>query len=89
MVLAAELSVRVATLSAVDSARVRALIERAGLRTRAPALGADRYLELMARDKKVEGGALRLVLLDALGRAALRGGIVTADIVAVLAKHAA
>ena len=42
------------------------------LPVRAPALGADRYLELMARDKKVEAGTLRLVLLDALGRATIR-----------------
>jgi 3-dehydroquinate synthase len=89
MVLAAELSARVATLPAVDSARIKALVARAGLPTRAPALGAVRYLELMARDKKVEGGMLRFVLLDALGRAALRGGIAKADITAVFATNAA
>jgi 3-dehydroquinate synthase len=75
MVLAAELSTRVTTLSASDAARVKALVERAGLPTRAPALGAERYLALMARDKKVEAGALRLVLLEALGRAAVRNDI--------------
>jgi 3-dehydroquinate synthetase len=69
------LSVRVATLPAVDSARIKALVERAGLRTQAPELGADRYLELMARDKKVQAGALRLVLLEALGRASVRSDI--------------
>jgi 3-dehydroquinate synthase len=31
-------------------------------------------LELMAMDKKVKGGAIRLVLLDGIGR-----GVVTAD----------
>ena len=89
MVLAAELSVRVATLPSVDSARVRELVVRAGLPARAPALGAERYLELMARDKKVERGGLRFVVLDALGRSALRSGIARADIVATLAAHAA
>jgi 3-dehydroquinate synthase len=89
MVLAAELSVRIAELPAAESVRIRKLVERASLPTRAPALGADRYLELMARDKKVEGGALRFVVLDAVGRAAVRGDIVTADIVAVLAARAA
>src|SRR5437867_7880225 len=54
MVLAARLSVRVSGLSAGDSDRLRALLERAGLPTQAPSLGAERYLELMARDKKVE-----------------------------------
>ena len=89
MVLAAELSVRVATLPSVDSARVRGLVVRAGLPARAPPLGAERYLELMARDKKVERGGLRFVVLDALGRSALRSGIARDDIVATLAAHAA
>jgi 3-dehydroquinate synthase len=84
MVLAAALSARVATLPAVDSARVRALVERAGLPTRAPALGADRYLALMARDKKVQAGALRLVLLEALGRATVRSDIAQSALSAVL-----
>ncbi len=89
MVLAAELSARVAGLSAVDARRVRALVARAGLPVSAPALGADRYLELMARDKKVKAGALRFVVLDALGRATLRGGIGSAVIAEVLSAHAA
>jgi 3-dehydroquinate synthase len=84
MVLAAELSVRVATLPAPDSARIRELVGRAGLRTRAPALGADRYLELMARDKKVQGGAMRLILLEALGRAAVRSDIPSSALRALL-----
>ena len=88
MVLAAELSVRVSTLPSVDSARVRRLIVRAGLPVQAPALGVDRYLELMARDKKVEAGGLRFVVLDALGHSALRGGIARSDIVAALDAHA-
>jgi 3-dehydroquinate synthase len=75
MVLAAELSVRVEGVPAADCARVRKLVERAGLPTRAPALGAGRYLELMARDKKVEAGAIRFVVLEALGRAMVRSDI--------------
>ncbi len=89
MVLAAELSVRVASLPPGDSARVRQMVVRAGLPDRAPALGVDRYMELMARDKKVEQGGMRFVVLDALGRSALRSGIARADIVATLAAHAA
>jgi 3-dehydroquinate synthase len=88
MVLAAALSTRVAALPTADSGRVRALVERAGLPTRAPALGAERYLELMARDKKVRAGEQRFVVLEALGRAVLRGAIATADICAVLAADA-
>ena len=41
----------------------RSLLGRARLPVEAPPLGADRYLELMRRDKKVVGGAMRFVLL--------------------------
>ena len=40
-----------------------------------PPLGADRYLALMSHDKKVVAGAIRFVLLRALGAA-----FVTADV---------
>ena len=72
MVLAAQTSARLGLLPTADVARLSALIARAGLPVAAPALGFDRWLELMGRDKKVEGGALRFVLLDALGRARVR-----------------
>ena len=85
MILAAELSARVAGLPLADSGRVRELVRGAGLPTRAPPLGADRYLELMARDKKVQGGTLRLILLEALGRATIRtAGITDQDLQSVL-----
>ena len=72
MVMAAELSFRTGKLSKGDVGRVRALLERAGLPVRGPALGAARMLELMALDKKAAGGRMRLVLLEAIGKAALR-----------------
>jgi len=87
MVLAAALSVRAAGLSMAESARVRSLIQRAGLPVRGPALEAQRYFWLMARDKKVEGGRLRFVLLEALGHGLLRGDVSTTDIVRVLAEQ--
>jgi 3-dehydroquinate synthase len=74
LVLAAELSARTGRLPVADARRVRELIEAAGLPVDPPRLGRGRLLELMAMDKKVKGGALRLVLLDAIGRAT-----VTAD----------
>ena len=58
-------------MPANENARLRKLLSRFGLPIDPPALGADRYLELMARDKKVEGGTLRLVLLRALGQAVI------------------
>jgi 3-dehydroquinate synthase len=39
------------------------------LPTQAPRIGAARAFELMQMDKKVLAGALRLVLLEKLGRA--------------------
>jgi 3-dehydroquinate synthase len=72
MVLAAHLSQR---LGGVDNAFVRrltALIERAGLPVVAPALGAERYLELMRIDKKSEAGEIRFVVIDKPGSAVMR-----------------
>jgi len=48
---------------------MRALVERAGLPTEAPKIGAARALELMRMDKKVLAGKIRLVLLEKIGRA--------------------
>jgi len=75
MVMAAELSARAGGLARADVERVRALVERAGLPARGPALGAERYLELMQGDKKAAGGRLRFVVLDSLGRASLRADL--------------
>jgi 3-dehydroquinate synthase len=68
-ILAARLSQRMGLLEPNDVDRIARLFERAGLPIQAPALGADRYLELMGHDKKVENGKLRLVLLQSLGKA--------------------
>ena len=75
MVMAAELSSRMRKLSEGDVARIRALIGRAGLPVKAPALEPGQMLRLMSVDKKAAGGALRFVVLSAIGRAELRGGI--------------
>jgi 3-dehydroquinate synthase len=74
MVMAAELSRRMGWLADTDFARTVALLQRAGLPTQGPALGADRYLELMALDKKVAAGKLRLVLLRKIGE-----GVISAE----------
>jgi len=71
LVLAAEFSARLGRLPGADAGRVRALLAAAGLPVDPPRLGAARMLELMAMDKKVKGGAIRLVLLEELGRAAV------------------
>ena len=75
MVMAAELSQRAGTLRREDAERVKALIARAGLPVRGPKLPVARYLELMQIDKKAAGGKMRFVLLEGIGRAALRGDL--------------
>jgi 3-dehydroquinate synthase len=70
MVLAADLSCRIGWLSAADVTRVEQLLRRARLPVRAPAtLTNERFLDLMAVDKKVQDGRLRLVLLKSIGEA--------------------
>ena len=66
---------RAGTLPRREADRVKALLARAGLPVQAPGLAVDRYLELMQVDKKSAGGRVRFVLLEALGRAVLRGDV--------------
>ncbi len=77
MVMAADLSHRLRLIDGHCVDRLVALIERAGLPTRGPRFGVDRYLELMQVDKKAEGGAIRFVLLDGPARAVLRSADVS------------
>jgi 3-dehydroquinate synthase len=73
MVMALQLSQRLGLVDEAFVQRVTALIARAGLPTVGPALGADRYLELMRVDKKAEAGEIRFVVIEAPGRAGVRG----------------
>lgn len=67
-VLAADFSVRIGWLCEADRQRIVELIKHVGLPICTPAeLDADRMLALMAGDKKVRGGRLRLVLPQAIG----------------------
>ena len=85
MVLAASLSLRASGLNVDDANRLKRLIDRAGLPVAPPALGFDRWMELMSRDKKAESGAMRFVLLKALGTTSVGSGVGAADLRAVLA----
>ncbi len=71
MVMAAELSERLGLAAPGLCQRLSRLIDRAGLPTRGPALGADEYLRHMRVDKKAEGGDIRFVVIEGLGRAGL------------------
>ncbi len=84
MVLAARLSERLGSIEGADVLRLRRLLERAGLPVDAPRLGADRYLALMSRDKKVVGGTMYFVLLDRVGAGRIRSDVPDAVLRAVL-----
>ncbi|MGB2131159.1 MAG: 3-dehydroquinate synthase [Marinobacterium sp.] len=73
--MAADLSARLGWLNQADLDRIKALLLAAGLPVHAPAdMTPERFKSLMAVDKKVLDGQLRLVLLKQLGQ-----GVVTAD----------
>ncbi len=72
MVMAASMSARLGWISDTDSARVQALVQRFGLPVVPPAsMASEDFMRLMARDKKVARGAIRLVLLREFGLAEL------------------
>ena len=71
MVMAADLSARLGLIDAAYAARIRAIVERAGLPIVGPRLGTARYLQLMRLDKKAEAGTIRFVVIEAPGRAGL------------------
>lgn len=72
MVMASELSERLGLAEPGLTKRLASLVERAGLPTRGPALGAAEYLAHMRVDKKAEAGDIRFVLIEGLGRAVVR-----------------
>ena len=86
MVIAAALSASLGHISIADAARVKQLVQRAGLPVQAPALGTGRYLDLMRVDKKASAGAIRYVLLKQLGQAFV-AAVPDAQVVPVLAAH--
>lgn len=81
--MAAELSRRLGWLTDDDLTRIEHLFRRANLPVKGPALGAARYLELMARDKKVDAGQIRFVLLKKIGTAVVEGDVKEEDVRAV------
>jgi 3-dehydroquinate synthase len=72
MVMALHLSQRLGLVESDFVERVTTLLRRAGLPVVGPALGADRYLELMRVDKKAEAGEIKFVVIDHPGSAAVR-----------------
>ena len=79
MVQAADLSMRLGWLDPQDAVRIRQVIDLFGMPTTPPAdMDVERYLQIMAADKKVMHGKLRLILLEAVGKAVIAGDVDTA-----------
>ena len=70
MVIAADLCRRMGRLTAEEAARLTKIVVDARLPAIAPKLGANRFMELMAHDKKADAGSIKYVLLNGLGNAA-------------------
>lgn len=76
MMMAADLSWRRGSISEMDLDRIRVLLQRALLPTKAPAdMTPEQFKQLMGVDKKVLDGRLRLVLLEKMGKAEVTSDI--------------
>lgn len=87
LVMAAAMSSACGLLAEADAARVRRLIERAGLPGRVASVSPRQALEHMRIDKKKLGGRLRLVLLKGIGAAFLTADYPAAALDETLAAH--
>jgi 3-dehydroquinate synthase len=85
MLLALELSARRGLIAKAEVAGLRALLLATGLPVTPPAeMTTGMFLELMARDKKVVDGRLRLVLLEGIGSACIVDDVAQQELVALL-----
>jgi 3-dehydroquinate synthase len=85
MLLAMELSARRGLVPWSEVADLRSLLLACGLPADPPAdMAPGVFLELMARDKKVLNGRLRLVLLEAVGRASVVDDVQRQELVDLL-----
>ena len=77
-VMAAELSRRMKLISDTDVQRIRKIFIQAGLPVAAPKMPPEKYVQLMALDKKVESGKMRFIVLNRIGEAVMRADIAPA-----------
>jgi 3-dehydroquinate synthase len=88
MLLAAELSERMGWMSAEETGRIRRLLVASGLPTDPPReLDGKRFMELMAVDKKVIDGKMRLILMKGIGRSVITDEADAAAIIATVEAH--
>jgi 3-dehydroquinate synthase len=84
-VMAADLSQRLGWISEEDVRRTVAILKKGNLPTECPkGMQSDRFKELMAVDKKVLDGKLRLVLLKGIGEAVTTSDFQIAELDATL-----
>jgi 3-dehydroquinate synthase len=84
---AARIAVRLEILPAAVAQRQDALLARFGLPLRAPGIDIQKALAAMTLDKKAQGGAVRWVLLEDVGRPVIRRDVpppLVAEVVAEL-----
>ena len=85
MAMAAEMSLRLRWLSHGERIRIDEVLRKAGLPLEPPgSMTAQQFLKLMAVDKKVLGGQLRLVLLRGIGGAVITDEFPMDQLVATL-----
>jgi len=89
MAMAADLSSQLGYLSDADTARIRSLLQRAGLPTAAKGIAPARVQQLMGVDKKVKDGRIHFVLLEGLGAATIRDDVPSSALDHTLARLAA
>ena len=85
MALAARFSARQGRLAPASAERLVAVLAKLGLPVEAPRMSAARWMEFMGRDKKNRDGRITLILLEALGEAAIVNDTPAADLEAFLA----
>ena len=86
MLLALRLSAARGWIADADVAELAKLLKSVDLPTDAPAdMSAEVFLELMARDKKVVDGRMRLVLLKAVGEACIVDDVSESELIDLLA----
>ncbi|MCY7388184.1 MAG: 3-dehydroquinate synthase [Burkholderiales bacterium] len=84
MVLAAQMSNQLGMLEASSLSRATELIKAAGLPIAMPSIATDVMLEYMGRDKKNEGGNIRLILPTEIGKSIVDATVSRARIGAFL-----
>jgi 3-dehydroquinate synthase len=86
-IMAAELSLQMGWLLADDMQKIKAIFADAKLPQTPPALGVEKYLDLMGLDKKVQDGKIRLILQKGIGHAVITSEYDAEALQLTLAKY--